>query len=318
MKWIGFLMTAAASAAENPKFLGPTELQDTFLPSQVRYQSYPETAAVLPKGDWRVNATVDWTAHLAQTTTYLFDGESVSSTLKIRRSPFDDWEFGVDVPHTVRTEGVADEFIEFVETFLNARVDARYALPRDTYNSYIAGPNGTVLTLNKGHDFQDITLRAKYQVLRSDAQWLDMAAVATMSVPTGGNTFGGEGTSPGLGLHMQKPLKYINFFVGGAGNYYTDRTEQLFSFNPWRGMAYGGAELKPLSWAAVVFTYQIYTPFASRNPPLDEIAHYYSVMGRFWIAKRFTFEAGVVENVGLIENRNSSDVTFKFSLTGHF
>jgi hypothetical protein len=69
---------------------------------------------------------------------------------------------------------------------------------------------------------------------------------------------------------------------------------------------------------ALVGTYQIYTPFASSNPPLDEVAHYYSVMGRFWLWRRFVFEAGVVENVGLVENRNSSDVTFKFSLSGHF
>ena len=83
-------------------------------------------------------------------------------------------------------------------------------------------------------------------------------------------------------------------------------------------MAYGGAELKPFSWASGIFTYQIYTPFASSNHPLDEMAHYYSVMGRLYLGKRITFEAGFVENVGLIENRNSSDVTFKFSLTGQF
>jgi hypothetical protein len=145
-----------------------------------------------------------------------------------------------------------------------------------------------------------------------------MATVGTFSLPSGGRTFGGHGVSPGLGVHIQKPFKYINFFTGAAGNYYTDTREQFFSFNDWRGMAYGGAEIKPFWWTAAVFTYQMYTPFASSNYPLDQNAHYYSVMGRFWMGKRVTFEAGVVENVGLIENRNSSDVTFKFSLTGHF
>ena len=299
-------------------FLGPTELQDTFLPSQLRYQSYPETAVVLPKGDWRANVTVDWTADLALTDTYLFDGETITTTLKVRNSPFKNWEFGFDVPYTARVDGVADEFIEFVETTLNAKVDARYALPRDTYNSYIAGPNGTALTFKKSEAFQDMTLRAKYQLLTHDEQWVDMAAVGTFSLPSGGRTFGGHGVSPGLGLHIQKPFKYINFFTGAAGNYYTDTREQFFSFNDWRGMAYGGAEIKPFWWTAAVFTYQMYTPFASSNYPLDQNAHYYSVMGRFWLGKRVTFEAGVVENVGLIENRNSSDVTFKFSLTGHF
>src|SRR3954464_7540698 len=151
--------------ADNPDFLGPTELQDTFLPSQLRYQSYPETALVLPKGDWRVNVTVDWTAHLAQTDTYLFDGESITTTLKLRHSPFARWEFGLDVPYTTRINGVADEFIEYVETTLNAKVDARYALPRDRYNAYVAGPTGTALTLKKASGLQDITLRSKYQIL---------------------------------------------------------------------------------------------------------------------------------------------------------
>jgi hypothetical protein len=312
------LACVSVGAAESPYFLGPTELQDTFLPSQLRYQSYPETAVVLPKGAWRVNVTVDWTADLAQTDTYLFDGETITTTLKTRYSPAAKWEIGFDVPYTARVDGVADRFIEFVETTLNAKVDARYALPRDTYNAYIAGENGTALTFKKRQEFQDITLRGKYQILEARDEWVDMAAVATMSLPTGGRNFGGRGISPGLGVHIQKPLKYINFFVGAAGNYYSDTQEQTFRFNEWRGMTYGGAELKPFSWAAAVFTYQVYTPFAPANHPLDEMAHYYSVMGRFWLGKRVNFEAGVVENVGLVENRNSSDVTFKFSLTAHF
>jgi hypothetical protein len=321
MKFLGaaaFAFAATILANDPPYALGPTELQDTFLPSQTRYQSYPETAEVLREGDWRVNLTADWTAHLAQTETYLFDGESVTTTIKLRHSPIKNWEFGLDLPYTIRLNGVADEFIEYVETTLNAKVDARFALPRDKYTAYIANPNGTALTLRKDSDLQDFTLRAKYQWLHATNQWIDLATVATLSLPTGGNTFGGEGVSPGLGLHWQKPLKYINFFSGAAGNYYTDNREQHFEFNELRGMAYGGAELKPFWWAAIVGTYQIYTPFASSNPPLDEIAHYYSIMGRLWLGRRIVFEAGVVENVGLIENRNSSDVTFKFSLSGHF
>lgn len=312
------LTCASAWASEHPEYLGPTELQDTFLPSQLRYQSYPETALVLPKGEWRFNATVDWTAHLAQTDTYLFDGESITSTLKIRHSPISKWEFGLDVPYTARIEGVADEFIEFVETTLNAKVDERYALPRDTYTAYIANPDGIALTMRKDEQLQDTTLRAKYQLLERADHWLDAAVVGTFSLPTGGSSFGGEGVSPGLGMHFQKPLKYISFFLGGAGNYYSNSREQRFKFNNWRGMAYGGGELRPFWWASGIFTYQVYTPFASSNNPLDEMAHYYSVMGRLYFGKNVTFEAGVVENVGLIENRNSSDVTFKFSLTGHF
>jgi hypothetical protein len=309
---------AFVARADNPQFLGPTELQDTFLPSQLRYQSNPETALVLPKGEWRANITVDWTAHLAQTDTYLFDGESITSTLKVRHSPMEDWEFGFDVPFTARINGVADPFIEFVETTLNAKVDARYALPRDRYNAYIAGPTGTELTLRKDHGMQDVTLRSKYQILRETNHWVNMAAVGTFTMPTGENNFGGEGWSPGLGMHIEKPLRYFDFFTGAAGNYYTDAQEQKFEFNHFRGMAYGGVEVKPLSWASAIFTYQIYTPFASSNHPLDEMAHYYSVMGRLWLGKKVVLEGGVVENVGLIENRNSSDVTFKFALIGNF
>ena len=156
-------------------------------------------------------------------------------------------------------------------------------------------------------------------LFRSGAQHFDLAAVGTLSLPTGGNTFGGDGFSPGLGLHAQKPVvKWLNFFAGASGNYYSDTVEQKFEFNHWRGMAYGGLEWKPFRWGALAFTYQMYSPFASTNDPLDAPAHYYSVTGRFWIYRKIFFEAGVVENLGLIENRNSSDVTFKFSLSAHF
>src|SRR3954471_19641555 len=107
MKFQSVLMALVCAGVDvcggdDPEYLGPTELQDTFLPSQLRYQAYPETAVVLPRGDWRVNVTVDWTADLAQTDTYLFDGETISTTLKVRQSPFPNWEFGLDVPYTTR------------------------------------------------------------------------------------------------------------------------------------------------------------------------------------------------------------------------
>jgi hypothetical protein len=306
-------------AVDDYRFLGPTELQDSFLPTQLRYQSYPESARTLVKGDWRAEITVDWSNDLAETGTYLFDGETITHTLKIRQSPLKHWEFGLDVPYTRRIDGVADEFIEFVETTLNAKVDARYQLPRDSYNSYIAGPNGTVLTFRKASSFQDTTLRAKYQFLDvNDGDCVDMAAVGTFTIPTGGENFGGRGVSPGIGLHLQKPLsKHYNLFIGGAGNYYTNSREQLFKFDDVRGMGYLGAESR-WAWFGLAAMYQVYTPFAPQNAPLNASAHYYSVMGRFYLGSNVTFETGVVENVGQFDNRNSTDVTFKFSLAAHF
>jgi hypothetical protein len=306
-------------AMDDYRFIGPTELQDSFLPTQLRYQAYPESTAALPQGDWRVNVTVDWSNDLARTGTYLFDGETITHTLKVRQSPAKHWEFGFDVPYTRRIDGVADEFIEFVETTLNAKVDARYQLPRDTYNSYIAGPNGTVLTFRKASSFQDTTFRAKYQFLDStEGDCVDMAAVGTFTIPTGGENFGGHGVSPGLGLHVQKPVsKYLNLFIGGAGNYYSNSREQLFVFDDWRGMGYLGGEGR-VGWFGLAVMYQVYTPFAPENAPLNASAHYYSVMGRFFLGKNVTFETGVVENLGQFDNRNSTDVTFKFSLTAHF
>jgi len=83
-------------------------------------------------------------------------------------------------------------------------------------------------------------------------------------------------------------------------------------------MGYAGGALKPWNWFALMFIYQAYSPLARTNEPLDDPAHYYSITGRFYFSDRATFEAGVVENIGLIENRNSSDVTFKFALALNF
>lgn len=304
----------------NPDYIGgPNELQDTFLPSQVRYQSYSESGRVLAKGEWRVTIEEDWTAHLARTETYLFDGESVTSTLKLRHAPVEKWEFGIDLPYTIRFDGEADEFIEFVETTLNAQVPDRFQLPRDTYQATLATPDGGLFTLNEDDGLNDVTLRAKRALLRYEESGLDLAAVASLSLPTGEETFGSSGFSPGIGFHLQKPLfPWLNIYSGAAGVYYTDDNEQGLELYSVRGMAYGGAGWKPLRWGALIFMYQLYSPFARSNDPLDDFAHYYSVMGRFYLGKWGTFEAGVVENLGLIENRNSSDVTFKFALAMHF
>lgn len=303
------------SAVDPDRFGGPTELQDTFLPSQLRYQSYAESARVLPLDDWSFKAEIDWTAHLARTETYLFDGESVTSTLKLRHTPWANWELGLDIPYTARVDGRADEFIEFVETTLDSRVPARFELPRDTYQATLVTSENDVYALRKGGGLNDITLRGKRQLLRSENHFLDAAAVFTLSLPTGEKTFGGNGLSPGLGLHLQKPVvNWLNLYLGTAGVYYSDNNEQSWTFQKARGMAYAGAMWKPLDWAGVLGMYQIYSPFAMGNAPLDEAAHYYSVTGRFWLNEHTTFEAGVVENLGIIENRNSSDVTFKFAL----
>jgi len=314
------LVPAAAAADIDPdSFGGPSELQDTFLPAQTRYQSYPESARVLKRGEWRAGLEEDWTAHLARTDTYLFDGESLTSTLKVRHSPWEKWELGFDLPHTARFDGEADEFIEFVETTLNAKVPDRYELPRDTYQAALETPAGQLLALHEESGFNDASLRLKRALLESEQAGFDLAAAATLALPTGEHTFGSTGLTPGLGLHAQKPLaRWLNLYAGAAGTYYGDENEQGLELEPLRGMAYAGTALKPFRWGELILLYQIYSPFARSNEPLDEPAHYYSVTGRFFLGTRVSFEAGVVENLGLIENRNSSDVTFKFALAARF
>ncbi len=175
------------------------------------------------------------------------------------------------------------------------------------------------MTLLEEDGFNDISLRAKRSLLRFEQSGLDLSAVATLALPTGNETFGGQGIAPGLSFHVQKPLfAWLNLYAGAAGVYYSDHNEQGLQLEPVRGLAYGGAAWKPFKWGELLFLYQVYSPFARSNEPLDESAHYYAVTGRFFLGRQLTFEAGVVENVGLIENRNSSDVTFKFALAAHF
>jgi len=311
-------LALSVSAVDPDRFGGPTELQDTFLPAQLRYQSYPESARIVPLGHWRVGFEEDWTAHLAQSDTYLFDGESLTSTLKLRHSPWERWELGMDVPYTARFGGTADEFIEFVETTLNAKVEARYHLPRNTYNAVIKG-NGQTLGIPEKQGLGDITVRAKFQLTRSETSPVDTALVGTFGLPTGEASFGGSGVSPGIGFNLQKPVaNWLNVYTGIAGVYYTDNSENGFKLYSTRGMVYAGTAIKPFNWFELLFVYQIYSPLSPVNPPLDDPAHYYSITGRFFYGKNITFETGVVENMGLIENRNSSDVTFKFSLVMNF
>jgi len=228
---------AAAQPAEpepaprNGKFAfgGPIELQDVFLPAQMRPQSYPESAEVMPPGAFSVRTVVDWTNHLAQTDRYLFDGESVSTVLKLRYAPWQRVEVGIDVPYTKRFDGTLDPFIEDVEGALNQEVQARFELPQSNWTAIAVRADGSrTLRMLDNDGFGDISLRGKFALARKAEIGFDAALVASLGLPSGGDTMGGEGVSPGLALHAQLPFETVNPFGGGAMQYYSDATEQQF------------------------------------------------------------------------------------------
>lgn len=301
-------------------FGGPIELQDVFLPAQLRPQSYPESAEVLPPGAFSVRAVVDWTNHLAQTDRYLFDGESVSSVLKLRYAPWQRVEVGIDVPYTNRFDGTLDPFIEDVENALDQRVQARFELPRSSWTGIAVRSDGNrTLRMLENDGFGDISLRGKVALARNAELGFDAALVASLGLPTGGNTMGGEGVSPGLALHAQLPFETVNLFGGGAMQYYSDATEQEFRLAPWRWMSYLGVEWRPgHSWFGLLAEYQVYGPLARVDYPLTHPAYYYAGGFRFYLPWRTTLETTVVENFGTIENRNSSDISFHFALSWRF
>jgi len=210
-------------------FGGPIELQDVFLPAQMRPQSYPESAEVLPPGAFSVRTVVDWTNHLAQTDRYLFDGESVSTVLKLRYAPWQRVEVGIDVPYTNRLDGTLDPFIEDVEGALNQEVQARFELPQSNWTALAVRADGSrTLRMLDNDGFGDISLRGKFALARKAEIGFDAALVASLGLPSGGDTMGGEGVSPGLALHAQLPFETVNLFGGGAMQYYSDATEQQF------------------------------------------------------------------------------------------
>jgi hypothetical protein len=308
------------SKVRDSGFAGPIELQDTFLPAQLRPQGYAESAEVLPKGGIALRGVVDWTNHLAQTDRYTFDGESITATLRMRYAPWDRVELGVDVPYVSRFEGTLDPFIEDVETALDAEVRTRFERPRDEWDAIAVRADGSrTLQMDEDDDFGDVSLRAKYALAR-DAHGFDVAAVGSLGLPTGGDTFGGEGVTPGLGLHAQRPFQsiHLNVYGGATLQHHTDATEQDFRLAPWRWMTYAGVEWKPAEWVGLLAAYQLYSPLARVDDPLDDYAHYYAGGVRFYLPRDVTLEATVVENMGAIENRNSSDVSFHFAVGWRF
>ncbi len=314
---------AEVTPPEQPKpmrFDGPMELQDTFLPAQLRYQSFPESAETLRVGEWAARLVADWSNHLAQTDTYLFDGESVTNTLRVRYAPLRHLEFGVDVPYTVRFDGTLDSFIEQVEESLNAQVDARFLLPRDRYFAFVVDENhrGPILIEPEDNGLGDISLRVKGQVLEDGPLGLDAAINFALALPTGQTSFGGDGVSPSLGLHLQRRFEYLNPFAGAAITYYSDARADELKLAPYRTMAYTGLEWRPWHWLGLVVEAQFYTALARTNPTLNHPAYYYAGAFRFYPTDHMILELGAVENLGLIDNKNSTDVTFKGSLGVRF
>lgn len=313
----------AGEAADAPpalRFDGPLELQDTFLPAQLRYQAYSESARTLLHGEWAVRVSTDWTNHLAQTDTYLFDGESVTSTLRVRHAPFPRLELGIDVPYTVRFDGTLDRFIEQVERSLDARVDSRFFLPRNEYFALVVDERGRqpILVEPEENGLGDISLRVKGQLTQAGPLGLDASVALALAVPTGQPSFGGEGVSPSLGLHLQRPFASLNPFAGVSVTYYSDAMADGLRLAPYRTMTYAGFEWRPWRWFGFVFETQLYTALTRTNPPLNEPAYYYAGGLRFYLTEQTMLELGAVENFGVVENRNSSDVTFKSSLGVRF
>ncbi len=321
------LLLVSAPAASEPgdaseafSFGGPIELQDVFFPAQLRPQSYAESAVLVPEGAFGLGVVVDWTNNLAKTDTYLFDGESVTTTARLRYAPWRRVELGLDVPFTSRFDGTLDPFIERVETALDAQVQARFELPRSNWAALVTRNDGSrTLRMFERTRLQDISVRAKIALVDPAEHSFDAALVASLGLPTGATTFGGDGVTPALGLHAQRPFDTVNLFGGATIQYHSAATEQEFLLAPWRWMTYAGTEWRPWrSWLGLLVEYQVYSDIARSNTPLNHMAHYYAGGLRFYLPHRVTLEAAVVENLGLIENRNSSDVTFHFGAAWRF
>jgi hypothetical protein len=241
--------------------------------------------------------------------------------LRLRYGPWERFEVGLDVPWTSRFDGTLDPFIEAVETSLDQEVQARFELPQNDWTAIAVRDDGSrTLRMEGGNGIGDISLRGKYALVRQQELGFDAAVVASLGLPTGASTFGGEGVTPGLGVHAQwPPFETVNLFGGATVQYHSDATEQDFQLAPWRWMTYVGAEWRPgKSWFGLIAEYQIYGPLARVDDPLTDPSHYYAGGFRFYLPWRVTLETTVVENVGTIENRNSSDVSFHFAASWRF
>lgn len=311
---------AGAAAASGPALAprGPVELQDVFLPAQLRNQPYAESARILDAGAWELRSSADWTSHLASSDDYLLDGESVSLLFRIRHGLAPRWEVGLDVPYTNRTGGTLDALIEAVEKLLDAQVEERLLLPRNRFRGIISRGDQPLLVFDDSDRFGDVALRAKYQWLTRETSGSDLALAASLTLPTGGRGFGGRGTSGGLGLHWQRPRGDLDPFAGVALVVHSDPREGGFLLERGRATLYAGLEWRLHRRVSAVGQYQIYSALAPAQPPLDALAHYYSLAARLALGQLGELELGLVENVGWIENRNSSDVTFRFALAHRF
>jgi hypothetical protein len=297
-------------------FDGPAELQDVFLPAQTRPQMFPESAALLPKNAFSVDLVGDWANHFAKQDDYVFDGESVTSTLRLRYAPWRRFEVGLDVPWTTRVHGTLDSLIEDVEDSLDARVRERFSTPQSSWEALVIGDDGRreMRMLDDAHQ-GDVAVRAKFAIATRAELGFDAAFVASLGLPTRAATYGGEGVTPRIGLHAQKPFETVNLFGGATLQYHTDATEQDFRLAPYRWMTYAGAEWRPWrGWLGILLQYQVYGRLARGHDPLDEPAHYYAGGFRVYLPARVTLEAIAVENMGLIENRNSTDISLHVGL----
>jgi hypothetical protein len=105
---------------------------------------------------------------------------------------------------------------------------------------------------------------------------------------------------------------------GATIQYHSDATEQSFPLAPWRWMTYWGAEWRPWTrWLGMLAEGQVYGPIARGYNALNQPSYDYTFGLRFHLPRN-SLETAVVENFGIIQNRNSSDVWFHFALGWRF
>lgn len=214
--WAAALVVAPAAVAaadSAPEGFGPFSVRN-FQPFQLLVLGMPgDRAAVLKPGALDIRVELAQTASIFDSNTPPVNAvvkfEQLRSGLFLRYGLAERLEVGLEIPAFYRWQGFGNGAIKAVEGITSGVAPARKSLQNTPY-AYSVTKNGQ--TLFSGADgalgLGDITMSAKYQVVKETSVMPAVSVRGAIKVPSGdaGEFFGSGHPDFGVGLALEKKL----------------------------------------------------------------------------------------------------------------
>ncbi len=298
--------------------LGPLALREQFLLSQTHLTLTPQDPRPTDRGHWRVGMTLDWANTFGRkNTTYLVDGETVTTVPYLRYGVLEGLEVGLDVPIHWRGGGAMDGFIQDFHDAFGVSQNGREKLPDDDFNVFVNDREGNFYSLDdEGWGLGNVGASAKLTLAQGDEHMPALAIQALVTAPTGdqGRGFSQGGWDGGVLASVSKGFCGKLYLYGNAGlTAYSNDSQGPLELASTRGFFMMAAEYRFTPSCSLVFQTSVTSPYFDEEH-LSEWTWIAGLGPKFQLGERCKVEVGLLENYGGYDFSADFGVHFGFEV----